>query len=1185
MNHDLVEEIETLQQELAKKRKEERDQKIQSLVALVLEDRGEAVSHDEEKREEEQRWNSISQLGLCCLLAAAECRLIQEGRREYEAALEGHLSELLRLAAKAEYGWQPTDETRSDVLDLLVALSPDSEKIWQKKMAPYGIPPAARALQQTTPARLYLFKDMADFYRQTGRQTLAGRVLGALCRCSRSRDQRKRHQDVIHQVWQAVGMSDPDFICGMAQEEENLFRREISWQADDFYWLYGCCLEQKNRPEQARTCFARCYVIRKQLCKQRHFLTAAAAREAAFLTYFLSGSQKAYEDLAGFVRACEAGAYNGEADTDTVDLLEGKTAYLLLCGRQFDHITDLQVYEEMLRIYLKICRKYPASQEPMISIRLGWNAYGNYYMQTGDFIQAEAAFRKALEARPVPGVAEILAQAQIKSNLLLMYYMQNDLERAIPLLDELMRIEDQDQLMQKDQLRIYILWISIHTQNMIEMEPKEQKQLKQEVNDICSTFLSPDTALETCPREMALLLINAAIYLYQTETASQEELDRYLQAIQKVEQYQKFWHLSPMAQLNLSFSEAVLIRRRSLVQAEKYIQKALQYLPEGGISLITRMAIYQVAADLAAEKDDRQGCLKYLDKALQEIESAWHTYVRYANDTRLAQILILVQLTFDRCYIIYRKYLQTQELYEVLIRFKMLASLAGRERNRIIREGKVDPQLIGRIHKLENHLAALNAEVIFQGQEEQRKAVEKELREQEEVFARRFPTEVQFIPITLDRVVQAMPDQAVVLEYVTTVDKTRPAVSAEKQNIVIDLYILSKKRGAATLCRQVIRQGEQVDEMVDSFLKILQDMSLGRMTAEQSIQMEQLRMALYQALLAPAADKIQDGQSVYIAPDQFLINLPFGLLDEEEEWASNHHMVKIECGRDFLFHQVANGGQGHGSLVLGNPACEIRMLDARPVKDGESLEREAATDLPDLEPLPFSELEAEQVAAHLNTRPLMGKQATKQTILSAGGCRNIHIAAHGFCDCTGEEYVLYDSCLFLAGAKNWLESGSSLQEYGNGILTADEISRLDLQSVHLVVLSSCMNGWNDSFIGKGFQGMVSGFAAAGADYVIASLWSVPESLGVVLLMDKFYDCYQSAHDTPPAALERAKAYLRRLTVGELRRQGWFETVRRRPLNSEVRRSIDRLERCADRMVPFKNEIYWGGFICYRCNGF
>ena len=29
--------------------------------------------------------------------------------------------------------------------------------------------------------------------------------------------------------------------------------------------------------------------------------------------------------------------------------------------------------------------------------------------------------------------------------------------------------------------------------------------------------------------------------------------------------------------------------------------------------------------------------------------------------------------------------------------------------------------------------------------------------------------------------------------------------------------------------------------------------------------------------------------------------------------------------------------------------------------------------------------------------------------------------------------------------------------------------------------------------------------------------------------------------------------------------------------------IEEFENCSERMRPFKNEIYWGGFVCYRCN--
>src|SRR5699024_10071073 len=118
---------------------------------------------------------------------------------------------------------------------------------------------------------------------------------------------------------------------------------------------------------------------------------------------------------------------------------------------------------------------------------------------------------------------------------------------------------------------------------------------------------------------------------------------------------------------------------------------------------------------------------------------------------------------------------------------------------------------------------------------------------------------------------------------------------------------------------------------------------------------------------------------------------------------------------------------------------------------------------------------------------------------------------------SGESDAIYSSCLMFAGVKNWAQNLGISPKFGNCIVTADEISRLDFKSTKLVVLSSCLNGRSDWILSKGFQGMVGAFAAAGVKYVIAHLWNAPESLGTVILMDTFYYCYTEEKMDPPLA--------------------------------------------------------------------
>ncbi|MDF1545739.1 MAG: CHAT domain-containing protein [bacterium] len=125
----------------------------------------------------------------------------------------------------------------------------------------------------------------------------------------------------------------------------------------------------------------------------------------------------------------------------------------------------------------------------------------------------------------------------------------------------------------------------------------------------------------------------------------------------------------------------------------------------------------------------------------------------------------------------------------------------------------------------------------------------------------------------------------------------------------------------------------------------------------------------------------------------------------------------------------------------------------------------------------------------------------------AAGKRIIHIATHGFftaVDCAsdvgadalmskqfiGENPLLF-SGLFLAGS-NLHGEGAADQNIDDGILTAEEISLLDLRGVDLVTLSACETALGQIESGEGVYGLRRAFLMAGARTVVSALWPVSD---------------------------------------------------------------------------------------------
>ena len=100
--------------------------------------------------------------------------------------------------------------------------------------------------------------------------------------------------------------------------------------------------------------------------------------------------------------------------------------------------------------------------------------------------------------------------------------------------------------------------------------------------------------------------------------------------------------------------------------------------------------------------------------------------------------------------------------------------------------------------------------------------------------------------------------------------------------------------------------------------------------------------------------------------------------------------------------------------------------------------------------------------------------------------------------------------------------------------------------------------------------------------MISSLWSAND-LATAILMDAFYDYYANGVDEPPAALRKAQEYLQNVTIEELRTQGWFRGDTYQLLDDDSRKFMESLECKNGRWKPFRQEVFWGGFVCCQCH--
>jgi CHAT domain-containing protein len=179
-----------------------------------------------------------------------------------------------------------------------------------------------------------------------------------------------------------------------------------------------------------------------------------------------------------------------------------------------------------------------------------------------------------------------------------------------------------------------------------------------------------------------------------------------------------------------------------------------------------------------------------------------------------------------------------------------------------------------------------------------------------------------------------------------------------------------------------------------------------------------------------------------------------------------------------------------------------------------------------------------------------GTTATEEALQSIGqgktSPRILHIATHGFffpdpksevrsekvrSEMSEPVFKISDnpmirSGLLLAGANYAWKTGKPLRpDMADQILTAYEISQMNLRNTELVVLSACETGLGKIEGNEGVYGLQRAFKIAGAKYLLMSLWKVPDG-PTQELMEAFYKNWLEGGKDIPDAFREAQATMR-----------------------------------------------------------
>ncbi len=329
---------------------------------------------------------------------------------------------------------------------------------------------------------------------------------------------------------------------------------------------------------------------------------------------------------------------------------------------------------------------------------------------------------------------------------------------------------------------------------------------------------------------------------------------------------------------------------------------------------------------------------------------------------------------------------------------------------------------------------------------------------------------------------------------------------------------------------------------------------------------------LYQLIWRPLEKFVSAKKTVYFSPAGLLhyLNLaalplpgPSGGAGAGKTLADRYHFVQLGSTR-LLTTDVGVGSSlpagGGTALLYGGIQYDLDSLaitqsiaELRASAAPETRSAPAFTD-PTLRGsrwnyLKWTDVEVsstETLLKEAGVQPVVrrGYAATEESFKTIGqdgqpSPRILHLATHGFffpdpqAAGTGREpafkvseHPMIRAGLVLAGGNYAWQTGRPFRpDREDGILTAYEISQLNLRHTELVVLSACETGLGDIRGNEGIYGLQRAFKIAGAKYLIMSLWQVPD-YQTQELMTAFYTHWMVDRMTIPEAFRAAQGEMR-----------------------------------------------------------
>lgn len=302
----------------------------------------------------------------------------------------------------------------------------------------------------------------------------------------------------------------------------------------------------------------------------------------------------------------------------------------------------------------------------------------------------------------------------------------------------------------------------------------------------------------------------------------------------------------------------------------------------------------------------------------------------------------------------------------------------------------------------------------------------------------------------------------------------------------------------------------------------------------------------------PLKEHVAEGSTIYYVPSQLLFQISLESLPlADGTLLGNHYnFVRLSSARELVKAQSSVlSAKPHSAVLYGG-----LQYDLQPMAMADEAKKYELSDLLVMRgdivrgdsifhELPGSKQEVMQISSILNTNkwqvtPRMGMEGTEESFLSmhSNAPQVLQIATHGFYYTPERaetvdylkgytDAMLLSGIVLSGGNAAWL--GKNLPDgMLSGILTANDIARLDLSGTEMVVLSACQSGQGKA-TSEGLYGLQRAFKKAGVGTMIMSLWNVSDKV-TTEFMTTFYEQLASKQCqwNKRKAFEKAKEIIR-----------------------------------------------------------